>query len=191
MSFYLRETQNSLEPEVCREIIKRFEEDPRKREGLVAGGYFPEVKSSTDLMITALDGWEDLDPILWKSLAAGIATYNEEVIGPCNHVMEDPKDSGYQVQRTLPGGFYTWHNDNCTMGGAPSYLRDLTFIWYLNTIEYGGTTEFVTGEHVKPEEGKLLIFPATWAFAHRGNPPEKETKYICTGWVYSNYARYY
>ena len=34
--------------------------------------------------------------------------------------------------------------------------------------------------------GKLLIFPATWTYMHRGNVPISEDKYIVTGWLYGN-----
>ena len=63
--------------------------------------------------------------------------------------------------------------------------RKLTFIWYLNDIIEGGDTEFSSGLKIKPETGKIVIFPALWPWVHRGNPPKSENKYICTGWVRS------
>ena len=62
--------------------------------------------------------------------------------------------------------------------------RKLTFIWYLNDIKDGGYTEFIDGTKIKPEVGKLVIFPASWEFLHRGVPPKSEDKYLCTGWVH-------
>ena len=44
-------------------------------------------------------------------------------------------------------------------------------------------TEFYTGLKIKPEVGKILMFPALWPWVHRGYPPKSETKYICTGWI--------
>ena len=98
----------------------------------------------------------------------------------------DLKDIGYQLQRTIGGkGYYNWHHDftRDNVNGT----RRVTFIWYLNTIEGpGGETEFIDGTKIKPEEGKLLFFPATWDFIHRGIMPPKGTiKYLCTGWLYS------
>jgi hypothetical protein len=63
--------------------------------------------------------------------------------------------------------------------------RALTFIWYLNDVTDDGYTEFIDGTRIQPETGKLLIFPATWTYLHRGVSPKTETKYICTGWIYS------
>ena len=86
------------------------------------------------------------------------------------------EDTGYQIQETKPGGFYTWHHDQI---GS----RTLTFIWYLNNIVEDGYTEFNTGLKIQPEMGKIVIFPGLWPWVHRGYPPKSENKYICTGWI--------
>ena len=69
-------------------------------------------------------------------------------------------DTGYQIQRTKPESVgYTWHHDFVVTRedtGAVA-VRVLTYIWYLNTIDYGGYTEFANGESVKPETGKLTF----------------------------------
>ena len=85
-------------------------------------------------------------------------------------------DSGFQLQKTTPGGFYDWHHDD--MGH-----RKYTYIFYLNDIDHEGETEFANGLKIKPEQGKGLIFPATWTYAHRGIAPKDEIKYIATGWI--------
>ena len=51
-------------------------------------------------------------------------------------------------------------------------------------IKNAGYTEFLDGTKIQPEAGKLVIFPATWMYVHRGVSPKKETKYICTGWIH-------
>ena len=87
-------------------------------------------------------------------------------------------DTGYQIQKTQPGDYYIWHHDQTTS-------RLVTFIWYLNDVKDDGYTEFIDGTRIQPEAGKLIIFPATWDFLHRGVSPKTETKYICTGWVHA------
>ena len=87
-------------------------------------------------------------------------------------------DTGYQIQKTQPGDYYIWHHDQTTS-------RLVTFIWYLNDVKDDGYTEFIDGTRIQPEAGKLIIFPATWDFLHRGVSPKTEIKYICTGWVHA------
>ena len=78
------------------------------------------------------------------------------------------------------GGFHTWH---CERGSSDYGSRCLTWTIYLNDIHEGGETEFLYQHlRVKPNEGSLVIFPASYTHVHRGNPPLKEAKYIITGW---------
>jgi len=73
------------------------------------------------------------------------------------------------------------------VGDYASARRFLAFFMYLNTVDKGGETEFVDGTLIKPEQGKLMLFPATWTYIHQGRPPISNTKYICTGWIYFEY----
>ena len=42
---------------------------------------------------------------------------------------------------------------------------------------------FIQRKRFKPEQGKLLLWPAAFTHTHRGNPPLNEVKYIATGWI--------
>lgn len=86
------------------------------------------------------------------------------------------------IQRTAPGeGYHVWHYESSAREVSN---RLLVFILYLNDIKDGGETEFLyCKKRVNPKEGRLLLFPAGFTHAHRGNPPLKENKYIITGWV--------
>ena len=179
---------NSLEPDFCKKVIEKFEKDDRKKKGLTGpdGEYKPDIKKSTDLKISGIDGWEEEDDVFFHSLQNGLKNYNDH----CNNihsmltfVYPNQSDTGYNIQRTKPGEFYIWHDDftysNCY--GA----RMVTFIWYLNDIEEGGYTEFVGGKKIQPKTGRLLLFPSSWEYVHRGYPPKNKTKYITTGWLHT------
>ena len=121
------------------------------------------TKQSTDLHISRLPGWEDVDKEFFNNLQPRLKSYTEEFdnsfrLGSVNDWLSD---TGYQIQRTEPGGFYDWHSDFSTSLDENSVTgvksRYYTYIWYLNTIEECGWTEFRSGVKIKPEEGKLLI----------------------------------
>lgn len=78
------------------------------------------------------------------------------------------------------GGFHQWH---CEQGAGTSSSRALVWMIYLNDVTDGGDTEFLY-QHmkVKPEKGKLVIWPAGITHPHRGNPPYSNEKWIVTGW---------
>ncbi|MDA9982278.1 2OG-Fe(II) oxygenase [Gammaproteobacteria bacterium] len=73
------------------------------------------------------------------------------------------------------------------MDGGPGEFsqRQLVAIWYLNDVDGpGGQSEFhFQNILVKPQRGKLILFPPFWTHVHRGVAPEKGRKYIATTWV--------
>ena len=100
----------------------------------------------------------------------------------------DISDKGYQIQETKPTQFYDWHDD-AMIHWNENKERSLTFIWYLNDIYDGGCTEFFNGFSVPPRAGRMIIFPSTWTYMHRGaRLLGANNKYICTGWVCRYFA---
>ena len=94
-------------------------------------------------------------------------------------------DSGYQIQKYLKDQEgYIWHQDSSIEKNQNRY-RVLTFLWYLNDVERGGETYFFHGK-VKPREGNLCLFPATWNYNHKAEIPLSNNKYIITGWITIN-----
>jgi Rps23 Pro-64 3,4-dihydroxylase Tpa1-like proline 4-hydroxylase len=79
------------------------------------------------------------------------------------------------IQKSDIGQYYNWHND-----WSPREDRLLTCILYLNNLEEdaGGNTEFSSGKVIKPQKGKVLIFPSTISYVHRGGVVKKGPKYI-------------
>lgn len=178
--------QNSLSGEFCSHLTSKFENDDRKEKGKTLSGLDSDAKISTDLFISSYSGWEEEDKVLYTALQTAVDEYDHY----CRNINQrlgfriyELNDTGYQIQRTCPGEYYNWHSDFYFESNA---VRLLTFIWYLNDIQYDGETEFIDGTKIVPETGKIMIFPATWTYVHRGVTPKKEVKYICTGWIYSN-----
>ena len=139
-----------------------------------------DIKRSTDLHISQLPEWKEEDDTLYNTLKGGLNNYKDHIPNDYEYILfHSIKDTGYQIQRTEPQQYYAWHHDQ-----SDQQCRMLTYMWYLNSIREGGYTEFCDGTVIYPETGKLLIFPATWEYVHRGYPPLLETKYVCIGWTY-------
>ena len=87
-----------------------------------------------------------------------------------------------KIQKTNIGeGFHEWH---CEKASLNERNRLLAFMVYLNDVDEGGETEFLyQHKRIKPEKGKLLIWPSQFTHVHRGNTPLSNEKYILTGWV--------
>lgn len=191
---FILEIPNNLPSDVCKDLIKRFEEDPTKSPGKTDSGVNPRIKKSVDLLITNSNRFSDLDEILYKQLKVGLNIYYEyiettfkniigldEIKNYIGFMFYDTVDSGYTIQQVKKDDYYVWHSDY-----NKSDDRILAFIWYINNIEYGkgGTTDFYCNKSIQPEEGKLLLFPATWTYFHTGVKNESDIdKYIVTGFI--------
>lgn len=180
-----------LSSEFCEHVIQKFEDEGQATPGGITklGIVDLEVKQSDDLFITPSNGWGDEDAVFFKSLAANYKNYFEQYINtlPASRCYANLWDRGYKIQRTIPGGFYHWHNDFGFGDERPEKFgeRIVTFIWYLNDVNEGGYTEFMDGTKVQPKQGRICFFPCTWNYSHRGVPPINEKKYICTGWLHA------
>lgn len=196
---FILEIPNNLSEKFCNIVIDQFEKDDRKKDGVV--GMFrridKNVKTSIDLCLNEVKNdtpfWNDVDKVLSKKLSDAIIQYKNYISEKFDDYtaenwgifLNDMHDTGYQIQRTDPGGFYVWHNDFMVENSRSRYL---TFIWYLNTLEKDqeGNTEIIDDIKIRPETGKLLIFPATWTTVHRGGVLKYGKKYLITGWLYNN-----
>jgi hypothetical protein len=178
--------ENVLSSDFCESVIQKFEEHPAKFLGKTVIGYDPETKQSTDLEISKLPDFAEEDIIFAKSLSNSLKEYGEQIPYSPFSWGSNFADSGYRVQRTEPGQFFTWHND-FKIDSKTRQRRIMAFIWYLNDIFEGGETEFSNGLKITPKQGTILIFPIEEIMSHRGNPPKSETKYICTGWIHTTF----
>jgi hypothetical protein len=179
---FIYEIRNALPGELCRDMIRRFEANTDQQyAGRIGQNQAEEdsIKKTTDLRISGRADWKDVDRSLMQSLAKA---FNEIGQSFPFFAANSFKDIGYNMQRYLPGEYYHWHVD----GGPGEFSqRQLVAIWYINDVEGpGGETEFPLQEVlVKPEEGKLVLFPPFWTHVHRAVTMEKGVKYIATTWV--------
>ena len=91
-----------------------------------------------------------------------------------------------KMQRTDPGGgYHVWHGEQ---GNGEHADRVLVYMLYLNTLtqEEAGETEFLYQQRrLQPTENTMVLWPAAFTHAHRGNTVFGErSKYIVTGWFY-------
>ena len=178
---FIFEKRKSLPGDVCTEMIRRFEANPqdhyRGRIGQSAD-LDASIKKSTDVVVSAKPHWSDIDKLLFQALSIALKEFRQAFdffSGPF-------KDMGYGIQRTLPQEHYHWHIDS---GSHDFADRQLVAIWYLNDVAGpGGETEFLSQQiKIKPETGKLLLFPPFWTHEHRGVTLQNGVKYIATTWV--------
>ncbi len=88
------------------------------------------------------------------------------------------------------GGYPYWHSEVYPQAQHNEALhRILLFMFYLNDVEEGGSTDFYYQDaSIQPKAGRMVIAPAYFTHTHRGQIPVSNDKYILTSWVLFNRA---
>lgn len=183
---YVYEARDVIPKSLCDEIIDKFENDPDTHDGYINKKTVNHiVKKSTDLRIYLRPSWKMINDQIERCLFIGIREYfnhlihrvyhgNDRILAQLFH--DNITITNFQIQRYKENEYFNWHMDD-KLGEK----RLLAFIIYLNNNEAG--TEFLNYKNIKPEVGKILFFPSTWTYTHRGQKVEKGVKYILTGFI--------
>lgn len=180
----IEEYPNVFEKEYCDEVIRHFE-IMSENQGVFAVNNFKQNQDTRVIFDWAHNQNVyhydyNLCRYFYQKLHEVYTTlYMEKYQMLKNSEQHSPK--GMSVQRTGPHqGYHAWHQESANIGSS---VRVINYMLYLNDVEEGGETEFLyQGVRLKPEAGKLVIFPTNYMYPHRGNPIYKGKKYIITGW---------
>jgi len=179
----IEEYHNVFEKEYCDEIIKHFEVMAQRQVVRPNNG----EASSDDRVVFDWAHTQNqyhydfgLCDYFYKKI---FEVYTTQYIEKYQMLKQSDQHSpkGMSVQRTRPHqGYHAWHAE---ASDQSSSTRVVNYMLYLNDVEEGGETEFLyQGVKLKPETGKVVIFPTGFTYPHRGNPIYKGVKYIITGW---------
>jgi hypothetical protein len=189
--------KNNLPKDLCLTLMDLFETDTDVYNGVTFSGYRPDVKQSLDLKIVKNKNkiHEKCDIELYELLKNELQNYFNLIKKKDykSFSLINVKDSGFLLKKYIKNeGFYNYHNDfkiEKNKNNNNNSYRIVTYLWYLNDVEEGGETSFFNGKiKIKPEQGKLIIFPASWTYPHAGLTPKSSNKYIVSGWVYTDLA---
>ena len=189
---FIKQYPKAVPDDLCDHFIKVFEENEENQfkgmSGLDYGRVDLAAKDSTDLDLmkgTEIYGWnkeskDRLEHCLMVVLADYMSYTHPD--GSGNRTTWTPSRlrqklfmlQGPRLMRYHPGqGFYAWHTDGNTQNG-----RQIVMMAYLNDVAEGGETAFLhQGVKVRPEKGKIAIFPASFTHYHCGMEVISNTKY--------------
>lgn len=183
---FIQEYPNAVAVDVCARIISCFERDPaRKPSAVIVQGQAQthENRSGTQLAFTRKNPeWDELFMTVVPALRTTMESYIATHPGLADVVQTDGLDCTLpMIERVDPGQGFGWHYDN-----TPTTLnRVAAGLLYLKTVTEGGETEFIDGTRIRPESGKIALFPPYWTHFHRGVTPVRESKYVLSYfWIY-------
>ena len=173
-----------LNADECKSIITFFNNNKKLHySGVTAAGVNLGAKVSTDFPGT----FQDSDGKFENEVSELIASKLNIAVGEYKQKYPELDDmypwsllNGFNIQRYYPGqGFKAIHCEN----NSKYDNTVLAWMFYLNTVEDGGTL-FTSYDLVTDcVEGRLVIWPAYWTHCHRGITSNTKTKYIATGWT--------
>ncbi len=175
--------ENSLEENICDELVSFFELNSDEHEILDNNG----TPNFTQLNITKNRSKIEKvhDHIIKKVFKYRDKYYNyvHKNVFPESHAFEE-----FRIKRYNTGGNdrFDTHVD---VKEYPTARRFLSFFWYLNDVEKGGTTTFLYKEDdvvgsVEAKQGRCLVFPPTWTYPHKGDAPMSSPKYIVGSYLH-------
>ena len=181
--------------DICKLIITNFDKDEHEGkviDGVVTGDGHASYRSDEflvgkDIHMGNVKSWKQINEML----------HLVHVNNAVNQYLKDVKPKYISsalmhpenciISRYHKGkGHFAPHQDSTI---ESNYLRSLTVIMYLNDVKEGGETEFFNFQSgnenlkIKPSEGDILIFPSNFVYAHKGNIPVSNDKYIIVTFI--------
>ena len=188
---------NVIDKIVCKEIINKFESQINKYYGVTVSGKVSNTKNSIDY--TLPENIEDPDFKSWLPYRKMLSSIIEYEIQNYINSLDKYNDDKFFTNRCSDGltfktflihkfikktGYFNCHSDDA-ISVSDKESRIFVYIFYLNDIDKGGETEFYNGIKTKSKTRRLMIFPASFTYPHKGIMPISDDKYILTGWVYT------
>lgn len=179
--------ENTLPGEICDKIIKNFEEDDQKKLGTINGKINLNIKKTMELFIDKNNKkWKETDDFLFNEIDKHLKNYFKKLLGVYVG-FENLENSGFYINKFKKNDGRELYHHDFEINPERTKYRVLTFMWYLNDIKEGGESEFFGTYKIKPQRGKLVIFPASWTHPYENCIPISEDKYVICGWIYSNF----
>ena len=187
LNYYCRVYDDFLDEDMCDAYVNYFEEtmekdaDEVRDTSICVGPTRPDghrICGSCNcqrLNPMGFDRFENLNKLALNKFLDVTDRYIKDIN---LHKSQWPKDYGWEEFRmkrflvsdgSVDAEQFKEHVDVTSHEGAKRFL---IFMVYLNDDFDGGETVFpIFGDEVKPRKGRLVVFPPTWTYLHKGNPP--------------------
>ena len=188
LNYYTKTYPNFLDDELCDAYVQMFEETMKKDADEVRDTsicYGPQVGVAGQPICGScncqrmnpmgFDRFEHLNKLAMGKFVKIVEEYKRDVD---LHEAQWPDEYGWEELRmkrflVSDGGpdaeQFTDHVDVLSREGAKRFL--ILMVYLNDDFEDGETVFPIFNDSIKPEKGKILIFPPLWQYLHRGNPP--------------------
>lgn len=171
---------NSLEPELCDEIVNFFHSNNHLHERYDQNRRpnFTQLNFTSNLNLNP-----DLHNRLLQKTFEALFDYRSKV----QESVFWQKQFGFEQFRIkhYQKGTEDQFDSHVDAVDKESSIRFLAFFWYLNDVDHGGETEFLNFDlTIQPRKGRLFMFPPMWMYPHRGNVAVSHDKYLLSSYLH-------
>jgi len=171
-------------PEVCGTLIETF--DSAKTKERVDNFLTPQF-TQVNVNELANKGYQKFTQLLCYKVLEAVKQYKKDLPEYTEWFPEKILFEELRIKKYEPGtdDQFDIHVDVQDHQSAKRYLA---FLVYLNNDFKGGETTFPYHNlTVKPETGKVLVFPPTWQYPHIGLPVKSgKSKYVMSTYLHYN-----
>ena len=167
---------------ICRSLIETFESTKDKERVDNSG-----VPNFTQVNLNASGNVDKFIQLLCYKIVDVVKDYKKDLPDyvewfPDRFYFEELRVKKYEPGTEDQFGLHVDVQDHATA------KRYLAFLVYLNDDFKGGETTFPYNKlTIKPETGKVLVFPPTWQYPHKGVPVKSGSpKYIMSTYLHYN-----
>lgn len=174
---------NCLSSEHCNQLIQKFNDSELVERD---SKWEQDYKSFKELNLTTHPEFKIEQDLFYNRTSNLFQFYKEKCkveFFPNKFGYEDVRMKRYNVNDKDQFG---WHTD---VGDYASARRFLVMFYYLNDVKEGGETVFKSMVDdkelfIKPEQGRIVIFPPMWMYPHKGMKPISNSKYIISTYLH-------
>ena len=194
---YVRTYDGVVTPSMAKELIKLYENnvDLHEKYDQNARPQFTQL-NFTQLYQSDRGEYADLHGKLQKIFLNYIDVYKTEMNIDWQF-QNDIALEEFRIKKYNPSKLSEDPCEKCVQPKSPDQFKEhvdvldynssrryLAFFLYLNDPSAGETVFPRWHQHIKPQTGKLLIFPPTWQYPHIGKPCKVKPKYIVGSYLH-------
>ena len=160
---FVQTYRDVITPDLSKQLIAMFEESEHQHEEIQLEGH----RSFTQVTLQNHTEWKPFAEMLSERFFKYIERYMQDCEISSKMFPEHFAFEQFRMKRYLPNEVDEFC-DHVDVGDIDSAKRFLVFFLYLDDNE-GGATDFPQFNiSVKPEIGKMLMFPPMWTHLHAG-----------------------
>ena len=179
-SKYIRTYDNVMTAQQCQHLIDKFEDSQSQWVKTELENH----RSFTEINVSMHEDWKEYTTTIFTKLRGVLTDYIKDV--NIDRIKQWPDKFGFEQIR-----FKKYEDNNedefkthVDVTNYNSARRFLVFFMYLNDNDGGETTFPDYDIKIKPEAGKVLVFPPLWTFKHTGEKPINQPKYIIGSYLH-------